>query len=242
MPAAPLPALDLKPAEAYRVAAVVVSRAELLERREQLRTEGVPHHRLLDEARRLAREQESRLQSLRHGYQHYVVDQLASVYADPRAAFDRLQEHVERGGGFQAAADLVQRSPEALGRLRGLGLGSLRSEGREQALGSALSIGYSLRSLAETHARWREQEPAAVAIAARVPAARQQDSRLSQLLDRLPDYRGVETELHRAAQTLGVAVQGLSATAVRQVARVASSLAFRIGRDMFLGRDDGLER
>ena len=239
-PEASMPPLD-KPAEAFRQAAVVTTRAELLERRMQLHAEVVEAGSVVRQAEHLARTQDSSLRAIQADYQIRVVNRLERVYADPRAAFERLHGLVKREG-FARAAEAFERSPATFGRLRGIGLGPVQNAEREQALRFAPAIGSGLRELADRSAQRTAREPAVAEAAARVPAASRRESRMSQLRDRLPGYPELAREIHGAAQTLGDAVYGLSATAVRHVARIASQLAVRIGRDLFLGRDDGLGR
>jgi hypothetical protein len=239
-PAAPMPELE-KPAAAFRQAAVVASRVELLERHNQLNSEQYEAGKVVWVANDLARTQEASLPAIQRQYQLEVVDRLERVYASPRAAFDRLHAYVEREG-FARAAEAFERSPGAFGWLRGAGLGPLRNEARERALGSAPAIGSALHSLAAQSAARTAREPLLAQAAARVPSAEKRASRMSHLRAQLPGQWQLSRELHGAAQALGIAVQGLSATIVQHVARVATHFAVRIGRDMFLGRDDGLGR
>jgi hypothetical protein len=155
---------------------------------------------------------------------------LRSIYEAPEAAGKKLEELVARGGALRAA-EVLERSPERLGELRGVGLGALRSAARREAVSAAGELGRELRQAAARQARLGEGEPAAAAAAVQAKTAKERVRRLSRSLGQLPPRRRLEADMVRAAGVLGerltrrLAPAALAGTLVRRALRAALELA-----------------
>jgi hypothetical protein len=127
---------------------------------------------------------------------------LQAAYGSPDAAGLALAELMAREGGLRAA-EILERSPERLGRLRGVGVGGLRNAARREALAGAAWLGRELRTAAEWEARLAEEAPAAAAARTRGEAARGELRQISAAMGLLPRARSLEAEMVRAAEVLG---------------------------------------
>jgi Relaxase/Mobilisation nuclease domain len=224
----------------YRAAATLASRVEVGARVRALEER-------LDEQASIAREagqrlaeraQEERLATVAPA----ALDRgLRTVYDEPEAAGRKLEDLMAREGTLRAA-EVLERSPERLGELRGVGLGGLRSAARREAIAGAGEIGRELRAAAARQARLGEGEPAAAAAAARAKTAKGKVRRLSRSLGQLPPWRRLEADMVRAAGVLGeqltarLAPATMAGKLVRRALRAALELARGRDDDRSLGR------
>ncbi len=185
----------------YRAAAVLKSRLEVEARAEALgeMTRGPAE---IAEATRLLLDRRAREERLAGVQPAALAWGLRAAYGSPDAAGRALAELMAREGGLRAA-EILERSPERLGRLRGVGVGSLRNAARREALAGAAWLGRELRVAAEWEARLAEEAPAAAAARTRGEAARGELRQISAAMGRLPRTRSLEAEMVRAAEVLG---------------------------------------
>jgi hypothetical protein len=221
---------------AYRAAAVLSSRLDVGSRVEVLTAQGRQQASLGHEARRLLddrayMERQAAVQpaTLEWG--------LRQAYASPAGAGRALRELVAREGA-ERAAEVVRRSPERLGRLRGLGVGSLHSAGRKDALAATTRVAGELRRAAGWQRQLARTGPATAAAVSRAAAASGQGERIAAALGRLPAARSLEADMLRAVKVLGERLTARLAPPV--VAAKLIRQALREARELLLGRDDGM--
>jgi len=217
---------------AYRAAAVLSSRLEVESRVQALHAEGREQVRIVHEAGRVLGEQAhvAELATVRPARLDWWVRE---AYASPAAAGRALQELLAREGPGRAA-EILERSPARLGRLRGVGLGNVQSAGRRDALAATGHLAGELRKVAGCQERLAAQRLAVAAAVSHGAAAKDQAERVAAALRRLPPSRSFEADMLRAVEVLGERLAP-QAMAARLIGR-----AIRAARDLLLGRDDGL--
>ncbi len=185
----------------YRAAAVLTSRLEVEARVAALgeMTRGPVE---VAEATRFLLDRRAREERLAGVQPAAFAWGLRAAYGSPDAAGRALAELVAREGGLRAA-EILERSPERLGRLRGVGVGGLRNAARREALAGAAWLGRELRTAAEWEARLAEEAPVVAAARTRGEAARGELRQISAAMGRLPQARSLEAEMVRAAEVLG---------------------------------------
>ena len=220
---------------AYRAAAVLTSRLEVGSRLEVLAAEGRQHARLGQEARRLLddrayMEQQAAVRpaTLEWG--------LREAYASPAAAGKALRELVARKGA-EHAVEVVRWAPERLGRLRGLGVGSLHSAGRKRALAAAARVAGELQRALGWQLQLAATGPATAAAVSRAAAASGRGERITAALRRLPAAGSLEADMLRAVKVLGEPLTARLAPPV--VAAKLIHQALRAARELLRGRDHG---
>lgn len=218
----------------YRAAAALASRVEVGARLRALEERLEEQASIAREAgQRLAeRAQEERLATVAPA----ALDRsLRTVYEEPEAAGRKLEDLLAREGTLRAA-EVLERSPERLGELRGVGLGGLRSAARREAMAGAVEIGRELRAAAARQARLGEGELAAAAAAVRAKTAKGKVRRLSRSLGQMPPWRRLEADMVRAAGVLGeqLTARLAPATMAGKLVRRALRTALELAR----GRDD----
>jgi Relaxase/Mobilisation nuclease domain len=219
---------------AYRAAAVLSSRLEVESRVQALTVEGRGLARIVEEARRVL-DQRAHMEQMAAVRPATLDWWLREAYASPAAAGKALEKLVDREGPGRAAK-VLERSAGQLGRLRGMGLGSLHSAGRRGALVATAHLAGELRRAAGWQERLAAERPAAAAAISRGAAAKGQVERVSAALRQLPPSRSLEAEMVRAVEVLGkrltarLAPQAVAARLIGHVIRAA--------RELLLGRDD----
>jgi hypothetical protein len=224
----------------FRAAAVLTSRAEVEARVKVLGEQTRAPGEVTAEARALLdrRAQEERRAVVRP---EAVAWGLRAAYGSPEAAGKALAALVAREGGMRAA-EILEQSPDQLGRLRGLGVGSLCTAQRREALAGAGWLARELRTAAEWEKRLSAGAPSADAARLRGELAQQQLQQLTTATSRLPHARTLEAEMVRAAGVLGprmtarlvpaVRAEGLLRRALHQVLDRMISRA----QNLYLGR------
>jgi hypothetical protein len=220
---------------AYRAAAVLTSRLEVGARLEVLAAQGRQHARLGHEARRLLddrayMEQQAAVRpaTLEWG--------LREAYASPAAAGKALRELVAREGA-EHAVEVVRWAPERLGRLRGLGVGSLQSAGRKHALAAAARVAGELQRALGWKLQLAATGPATAAAVSKAAAASGRGERITAALRRLPAAGSLEADMLRAVKVLGEPLTARLAPPV--VAAKLIHQALRAARELLRGRDHG---
>jgi hypothetical protein len=238
-PAAPAMPPLARPAEAFGHAAVLESRAEIVERDHQLtdqlataRATGLDAHWQLEEGPRLAREVAAHHSGLEH--------HLARIYENPAAAWNRLAEALDRGG-LERAAHTLEHRPSDLGHLRGHGFGRVETRARREALAVTPRASRELRDLVTATAADHTHRARADGLARTIDTSGRRAETIAASLRRLPELGALRQELLRAGRALGtLAVNALSASAVRVFTATARLLGRAFGHDRGIGRDDGL--
>ena len=229
----PMPPLE-RPAEAFRQAAVLESRAEIEDRHQHLlgqlgatwdanaaARDHVEHGRRLDQSTAAAGRR--------------LDDALARIYSEPGPARDRLDAILDRDGP-EAAAQVLARHPAHLGPLRGHALGPFETAARRD---SRTALPAATRELQDLQAATAD-----AAAHHRLAGANAREHRAEAtlaVLQRLPDLGPVRRDLLQAGRALGLpAVHALSLRA----ARVFTATARLVGRAFGLQRspDLGLDR
>jgi hypothetical protein len=218
----------------YRAAAVLSSRIEVLDQVEAL------GRGIAEQAETSRRAQEVLVARLREQQAVAVTPAalsagLTAAYDSPQAAGARLDALVA-GQGAQHTAQVLEQSPEALGKLRGVEFGGLRSATRREALAATGRLAGELRAAAGREARLVESAPVAAAAAARRETAAAQLHRLATALGRLPHRFDLEKEMVRAVGVLGERLTMRLAPAA--LARTLLGRALRVARDLVRGMDD----
>jgi hypothetical protein len=155
---------------------------------------------------------------------------LRAAYEEPETAGARLMDLLAREGALRAG-HVLHRSPERLGRLRGVSIGGWRSAARRDALAAAAGLGQELQAAAVRQERFAAGEPAATAAKTRKEKARQKLGRLVRALGQLTDGLHLENDMIRAAAVLGarltlrLAPAALAEKLVRGALRAALDLA-----------------
>jgi len=231
-----------RPAEAFGQAAVVESRAELAQRHDQLthqlayeRAIAVQASRQIYEGSDLARA----VSSHRFGLEY----DLARIYENPAAAFNRLAEALDRGG-IEKAAHTLERRPADLGRVHGHGLGRLETRSRREALAATPGASRELRNLVSALGAVDAHRARVDGLNQTIEVSGRRADNLAATLRQLPDLNGLRQDLLRAGRALGTAaLNARSATAVRIFDATTRLLARTFGQhhDRGYGRgDDGL--
>jgi MobA/VirD2-like, nuclease domain len=243
--APPMPPLE-RPAEAFRQAVVVESRADVEERRGQLLDELGAARAATAAAWRRSEEGPS-LERAVAAHRLGLERQLERIYQDPEAAWNRLSDMLAREGLDRAAAAL-ERHPADLGHVHGHALGRLETQARRGALAAAPHAGRKLRDLVAAAGALATHRAQAAAVAETRFAGEQRAEEIAAGLGRLPDLEPLRRDLLRAGRALGAAtVNALSARAVRVFAAASRLLGRAIGHDLTQDRgfgrgDDGLGR
>jgi hypothetical protein len=123
----------------------------------------------------------------------------------------RLVREARRDGWRKAGRRLAQ-EPRRFGRVRGAGVGPVRSARRESALRSAKFVGRLAAQLATTRAARVTLGPSAVKAMFRLRSLSRAAGRATKALDRLPSRRKLELEVGKKAAALGVSVIHLALT------------------------------
>lgn len=216
---APMPKLD-KPAQAYRDAAVLVSRIEAHERAQRLYEAQYQAGELCFRARQFLAERERTVRRLDTREQG-IFAELGRAYEDPHAAGVRLRELIDTRGHERAAQTLGQ-DPGQLGRLHGAGVGSLRSATRGHAIAATSWMARELRDIDGERGQLAASAPQAAKAVADLESAQGHAQRLSRMSSHLPDPGRLDRDVLQAAQSLGMeAVKSLSTLALRIVTRLA---------------------
>jgi hypothetical protein len=245
--APPMPELA-RPAEAFRQAAVVESRADLEERRRQLTREVSAARDDVDQARRW-NEEAARLDRVLAGRRQAVAQALGAIYADPAAACRRLSEILAQEGPA-GAAHALEHDPAALGALHGHALAGAETRARRAARGAAPEAARKLWDLVEADAGARAHRSRAEPVAHALHVAEQRASQAADAFRRLPETELLRRDLLRAGGALGSpAVQSLSERAVRAFAAAVEAAGQAVRQRLARGRgagagrdDDGLSR
>jgi hypothetical protein len=217
----------------YRAAAVLSSRIEVLDQVEAL-------GRGIAEQAETSRRAQEVLAARQREQQAVAVTPaalragLTAAYDNPQAAGARLDALVA-GQGAQHTARVLEQSPAALGKLRGVEFGGLRSAARHEALAATGWLAGELRAAAGRDARLVESAPVAAAAAARRETAAAQLHRLAAALGRLPHRFDLEKEMVRAVGVLGERLTVRLAPAA--LARTLLGRALRAARELVRGMD-----
>jgi hypothetical protein len=177
-----------KPVEAYREAAVLVACMDLHERETKIDDALWSLSGVFAQADN-AVEERARTEDYLTRKEGEAFRSLPSVYEDPQAAQERLRGLIEAHGYAQAVQTLEQ-APADLGRLRGFGVGTLRTDARREAEQSASYIGRQLDEVGKRRTSLAAGESRQAEILARVPKAEKQRSILWAMADRLPKGEG----------------------------------------------------
>ncbi|MBV8199715.1 MAG: hypothetical protein JOZ15_03735 [Acidobacteria bacterium] len=229
-------------AHAFRQAAVVESRAEIVGRHEQLTKE-------LAAARAASQQASSQLDegpNLKGNVIAHRLDlerDLARIYEQPAAAWNRLADTVERAG-LDKAAHALEHRPAEFGRLHGQGLGRLETKSRREALAVTPGAARELRQLSAAVAAVDAHRDKVDRLTHTIEVSGHRADAIAASLRRLPDLHTLGQDILRAGRALGTAaVHALSAAAVRVFEATTRMLSRALGRhlDHGLGRgDDGL--
>ena len=241
--APPMPPLE-RPAQAFRQAAILESRAEIEDRHDHLLNQvGAARDAAFSARNQLA--EGPRLEQAAAAHRAGLEREMARLYENPAAAWNRLADTYHRDG-LEKAAQTLEHRPGDLGHLHGHALAGFETQARREALAAAPWAGRELRDLMATTARADEHRSRADAIAQTLDASGQRAENVLGILRRLPDLEPLRKDLFQAGRALGTAtVNALSARAVRAftVATRLLGRAFGQHHDRGFGRDDdGLGR
>jgi hypothetical protein len=236
----PMPPLE-RPAESFRQAAILESRAEIADR----------HHQLLGQ---LGATRDANAAARGHPEEGHRLDQsvsdasrrldaaLARIYCQPGPARERLAVMLDRDG-HEAAAQTLEQRPAHLGALRGHGAGPFGTAARRDSLSAIPTAAFELRSLLAANAAAAAHHCQASAHAPSLPSGEHQAEAILAVLRRLPELGPIRRDLLQAGRALGLpAVHALS----RRAAGVFAATTRLIGRafglqsshELGLDRDD----
>ncbi|HVT18818.1 MAG TPA: relaxase/mobilization nuclease domain-containing protein, partial [Thermoanaerobaculia bacterium] len=221
-------------AAVYRAAAVLRSRVEVDAR-------ATAFNRRLDEPVAIAQEANRLLEERAKEAREVPVSRsafdwgLRVAYEDPETAGARLMDLLAREDALRAG-HVLQRSPERLGRLRGVSIGGWHSAARRDSLAAAAYLGQELEAAAVRQQRFAAGEPAAAAAKTRKDKAGQKVGRLMRALGQLSNGLHLENDMVRAAAVLGARLTLRLAPAALAEKLVQGAL--RAALDLARGRDD----
>jgi hypothetical protein len=221
-------------AAVYRAAAVLRSRVEVDARATALQRRLNEPVEIAQEASRLLEERAKEAREL--PVSRSALDWgLRVAYEAPETAGARLMDLLAREGALPTG-HVLQRSPERLGRLRGVSIGGWRSTARLEALAAAAGLGQELQAAAARQQRFAAGGPAAAAAKTRKEKARQKIGRLMRALGQLSNGLHLENDMVRAAAVLGARLTLRLAPAALAEKLVQGAL--RAALDLARGRDD----
>ncbi len=226
-----------RPTETYRDTAALVTRFDLIDRNEQLRRFHVDLGKEIGTVRDALKAADFTEQQAQKSV-NAAFQALERAYSNPASAWRRLSEAINQDG-FERAGERLLRSPESFGRLRGLGVGGVQTNARDEALRSAAGIGEALRSVGQQQATASTLR--ARPDVARLPFLEDRARTVSQHITALPAIGGLEREIHQVARNLGPRVLArLPTNVVHQLGVIAARFLRELARDR--DRERGYER
>lgn len=148
-----------------------------------------------------------RIRRLHRRLEGELDQELRRVY--PREEIPRVRRELERQAqrhGWEEAGRRLAREPRRFGRVRGAGIGPVRSARRSVALRSALRAGRLAADLAAVRATRIALGPNAAKALVRLKRLSRTAQRTTAALQRLPSRRKLELELANKAVALGLSV------------------------------------
>jgi hypothetical protein len=196
---------------ARREVIATVDRVGKLERqRLELRREASAARREIEAARTDLGEHR-RARTLHRQLSRELDQELRRVY--PREELPRVRRELERHAqrrGWEKAGRRLAREPRRFGKVRGAGVGPVRSAQRSAALRASLRAGRLVADVAAVRATRIALGPTAAQALVRLKKLRRTAQRATAALDRLPSRRQLENELAHKAVALGLSVLHLA--------------------------------
>jgi hypothetical protein len=196
---------------ARRDVVAAVDRLQRVERRRMELLRNQSSARRLIESARLTRTEHQRLRTAQRQLTRELDRELRRIYVpeDVSRARRELVRQARQDGWRQAGRRLAQ-EPQRFGRVRGAGLGPVRSTRRTAALSSAVQLGRLAAQLATVRAARVTLGPSAVKAIFRLRSLGRTARRATAALDRLPSRRNLEVEVAKKAAALGVSLVHLT--------------------------------